>query len=539
MADADARHALGSNNEYMIENHRYIAAVREFSHIYARRCYGENGSHTSPDCQIFTRTSIPYTSSMNASCPFDVATCVYPDNNLQLDTGLMDTKTLLGINTDKHNLPFRKITTCGPLKPDHRTTKINETDGDGFPGYHEYWNWGTMIGIGYDYIAEALSFDSLPFAGYSMITPRYYQTSPILEYPNQSSFIPIREFNISNGDVHLLFLEPHSTDFAAPCDDPWFSAHDAYTSPTNATSYFSDNLLNPMGCVEQFGFCNPNSDNDACTALGGILPAAASAKFDLNLTSMQSAIVDIIVDAIYANNVDITQPVALLAEDSQIEGQQMPLPNNQWVLELQDMHNRALTQLQRLVVNYARGPGSPGAQRFIQKPVGEAKELCKMVRARTSGQFSNVNTYGLSITLALGMLIILINMFLVNLVTLFEKWRKVSPLRRETWIADGLLHLHAANIDTADAGPWNKNDESVPVTERLESVFRVSPRDSASLDPPETLTIDTSSQHDDLKNDEPVIEAHDIQSSGNISPASPVSPVAIPEHPCRTELGRV
>lgn len=102
---------------------------------------------------------------------------------------------------------------------------------------------------------------------------------------------------------------------------------------------------------------------------------------------MQSAVVDLIVNAIYASNVGIEQPVILLAQDFSIDGNQMPLPSNQWILEFQDMHNRALTALQRLIVDYARGPGSPAAQKFMTVPSASARALCGLIRAKTNQRF--------------------------------------------------------------------------------------------------------------------------------------------------------
>jgi hypothetical protein len=102
---------------------------------------------------------------------------------------------------------------------------------------------------------------------------------------------------------------------------------------------------------------------------------------------MQIAVVELIANAIYATNSDISQPISLLADDTNLDGDQNTLPTNQWALELQDMHNRALTGLQRLVVDFARGPESPTAQQFMEVPSTEARTLCSRVRARTSGKF--------------------------------------------------------------------------------------------------------------------------------------------------------
>jgi hypothetical protein len=72
-----------------------------------------------------------------------------------------------------------------------------------------------------------------------------------LDYPDQSSFIPRKEFNTSAGDIFMMFLSAHETTFSSPCDDPWFSAHRSRVTNYNRTIYRSDYLMNPVGCVEQ------------------------------------------------------------------------------------------------------------------------------------------------------------------------------------------------------------------------------------------------------------------------------------------------
>lgn len=161
---------LAADNEFMVENQRWMGGVTEFSRIYARTCYNNSATADSPTCQAFTQTSIPYSSRTNASCPFDTITCSSPNGNLQMDTGELDTNKVLGINTGKDNVMFRKVTTCAHLKPDLYTRTINETGPNGESGYHVYWDWGTLTwNDGYDYIAEARNYTGQPWAGYTMM----------------------------------------------------------------------------------------------------------------------------------------------------------------------------------------------------------------------------------------------------------------------------------------------------------------------------------------------------------------------------------
>jgi len=70
---------------------------------------------------------------------------------------------------------------------------------------------------------------------------------------DQTQFFPRAEFNVSDGDLKILFLQSNAMTSPEPIDDPWFSAHRSYKDPQqkNRTLYRADNLAVPMGCVEQ------------------------------------------------------------------------------------------------------------------------------------------------------------------------------------------------------------------------------------------------------------------------------------------------
>ena len=105
-------------SEYMMENNRYLRSLAEFSKQYGRTCYNKSMDMEAESCKAFTKPSIPYSTNLDAACPFDKTVCTYPDTgNFKLDTGLIDTNKLLGINTRKDNLEFRKATVCALIKP--------------------------------------------------------------------------------------------------------------------------------------------------------------------------------------------------------------------------------------------------------------------------------------------------------------------------------------------------------------------------------------------------------------------------------------
>jgi hypothetical protein len=483
--------AFKDQAEYMIENNKYIRNLAEFSKQYERACYYKPPGLEAETCKAFTTPSIPYLTSLNASCPFDKSVCTFPGpDNLEMDTLLIDTNKVLGINTNKHNLDFRKSTVCAPIKPDIFTTttsydRVGRISRQNTSSPHQFtqWKFGNYTNpdpTSEDFIFQVDKYQAEITRYYTIDTPTHFHMDPDVDVIDQSAFFPIAEFNVTDGDLKILFLQSNGIITKAACDDPWFSAHQAFIDPiqNNRTMYKADHLAVPMGCVEKYQFCNPHQ-NGACTLLTSILPAIGSAKRTLNLSPLQSATVDLFFNAIYMLNTDIFVPSYhtpnLLAEQSAMKPYQMPLPSNQWVLELQDMHNTVLAMLQRDVVDYARGPGSKESQQFIETPqLGPKKQLCSMIRARADGRFANISTYGLAITLALGTLIILTNLFIVSIISYIDSHRNVHSAKIQAWLADGLHQQQRRLFEAHREGIWEGDAVSVPVTVHGDMIARSS-----------------------------------------------------------------
>lgn len=190
-------------------------------------------------------------------------------------------------------------------------------------------------------------------------------------------------------------------------------------------------------------------------------------------------------NAVYALNINIGDRFAerpiLLVGETVGGGIQLPFPTDQWVLEMENAHNIALAMLQRAIIDFAQGPGSPAAQQFIAEPNNtETKALCSMIRARANGRFryvpsihftmlqqltpfSNVSTYGLALILTLGTLVIAINASLVYVVIRVRKWRKLDHWKTDMWFADELLQLQTA-VFALEPGVWKNGQHDVPVT---------------------------------------------------------------------------
>jgi len=85
--------------------------------------------------------------------------------------------------------------------------------------------------------------------------------------------------------------------------------------------------------------------------------------------------------------------------------------------------------------------------------------------------YSNVNTYGLVIILTLGVLIILINTWIVEIMTLARRLLNTDSWKNDIWYADGIFQIHRSNCDIGEA-KWKGEKAVVPVTDESWAVER-------------------------------------------------------------------
>ena len=96
---------------------------------YERACY--DNAENSLQCSQFIKKQLPWTSNLNASCPFSPEMCLLGSNTAyRMDTGMIDSHDGLGINGPKKDrVQYRKVTTCSPIQTKGYTTVVNDTQG--------------------------------------------------------------------------------------------------------------------------------------------------------------------------------------------------------------------------------------------------------------------------------------------------------------------------------------------------------------------------------------------------------------------------
>lgn len=165
---------------------------------------------------------------------------------------------------------------------------------------------------------------------------------------------------------------------------------------------------------------------------------------------------------------------------------QLPLPSNQWQIEVQAWHATVMTLLQQEILQWMIGPSNPILQQSVIHPTSPAEmTLCTRQRVRLgqagggSGGFANVSTFTLFLVVGLSTLIITTNLALDGLVSrgccCFSSSRRATRTigrpKQRAWIRDDVLHLQrlayvGQSHDGKESGHvWVGADKDVPRVE--------------------------------------------------------------------------
>jgi len=104
----------------------YNKNMAGLSNQYVQNCLTQEQSL--PECNVFRKSQLEWT-IQNTTCPFSGGLCLGPTNaSLNFDTGLIDSRDDLGINSrDANRIQYRKLTTCIPISTDDFVKVYNIT----------------------------------------------------------------------------------------------------------------------------------------------------------------------------------------------------------------------------------------------------------------------------------------------------------------------------------------------------------------------------------------------------------------------------
>lgn len=231
-----------------------------------------------------------------------------------------------------------------------------------------------------------------------------------------SNFVPIPQLRRADGDVSVVFLSGNGVLFEDAMADDWYRATDAKSvlnigpsdNASDVQSYIPAEAASPMGCVEQWQWCNAANPKDSdCGPLASLFDAFYGAAPVFNVTSdtlhkyrpssPDATATRLLWPALMQTNNPSTLALVLyqlgaksLSSQAQMfSGLQLTLPTNQWQLDVTRWWHIILASVQTLFVNTAVGPTDPKLQQelTIHPANDEERKLCNsQVRAPTHRQ---------------------------------------------------------------------------------------------------------------------------------------------------------
>ncbi|KAI9642009.1 hypothetical protein NHQ30_009880 [Ciborinia camelliae] len=367
---------------------------------YAQQCYS-NRSSQMLDCDKFVAKTLPTAiSDMYAACPFKEGVCRSNDTNILLDTGYVDSNDDLGLNTPKDQRSlWRYVLHCAPLVTEGRTSQ--------FDGLNESWvrynygslRQGTATNVTLrNFTYQAGNWDT-PYVSGNTLAGVNYKLSPVgsRSYqgridPSSSAFYPDSTIFRSDGDVTVVFLSGNGVAFSQRLDDDWYRATvpglniSSAGSPDARTTYKPEEAASPLGCVEQWQWCNSAFERETgCGPLASMQDALYGALSLFNLTSkdldterpssksasgtrllwpsmMQGQLSSLWVMLGYLGAKSLDSQSLLY------DGIQYSLPQNQWQIDVTNWWNTTLAAVQGSYVDTAMGTTDPAEKSSRQKP---------------------------------------------------------------------------------------------------------------------------------------------------------------------------
>ena len=101
--------------------------VESFAHV--TQCGHGSTERLAESCGAFVKSSLPFTSDKNASCPFSEEMCKSSTRNLLLDSGDIDSLSHLGLNTGPRFI-MRHQSHCAPLNTQNLTEMTESQTGE-------------------------------------------------------------------------------------------------------------------------------------------------------------------------------------------------------------------------------------------------------------------------------------------------------------------------------------------------------------------------------------------------------------------------
>lgn len=212
-----------------------------------------------------------------------------------------------------------------------------------------------------------------------------------------SSFTPNHNISRPDADVYIIFLSGNGVRFRKLNEDPWYRGfvpdgfqHLSSDAQRHAVVYRPDEAASPMGCIQQYQYCNADLQ---CGELASFADATAKSAPFFNITleeiwgnanvsgpaaSRFAHFQNIIYTAYDLRSLlETLGIVSLKSRQSFVQGGFVYLPSNQWQIDVTHWWATLLASSQAAFINVAHGPTDPSILPYTSPPQNSyMKEMC-------------------------------------------------------------------------------------------------------------------------------------------------------------------
>ncbi|KAJ2991353.1 hypothetical protein NUW58_g2542 [Xylaria curta] len=451
----------------------YLAEHIDSAANYAHQCYSSGGGGLL-DCSRFVKQQIIGDIDRNAVCPFRDDLCRRRHSNLRIDSGLLSSHDHFGLNSPPdERILWRNVYHCAPIVTTGYTSQSNTSFGEATL-YH-YGNHTGPDGI-QDYIYAAKSLDaqySLPLSNSSISDYVNFDLQASFaivqngKVRHDSAFYPIDPIFREDADLDMHLLSGNGVLFIDPSDDEWYRVA-AEPVPEVVTTAGQSSAIpvylplepsSPLGCIDQYQFCNSVSTNQTCGPLTSLRDAIAGVAdlFDTNYVDFAASNSTTRAGALFTY---LAQNIAAAA----ISGVYL-LEADQWQLDVARWWDITMAARQASFLSSAYGPNDPDI--FSQRAnytTPELKKVCDSQKMRTTA-YASFSLFGLIFIFSIGGTLVVTSYVLEPVSTyLYEKkgYKKYEHLE---WTSNGTLQLQRLAHEEAGFGTWSNCTGTVPSAE--------------------------------------------------------------------------
>ncbi|KAI0543447.1 hypothetical protein F4679DRAFT_577625 [Xylaria curta] len=365
----------------------YVAEVFSNAANYAQQCYSSNNNTL--ECNRFMKPRLNRIVDLEEGCPFSNIICRNKSRNILLDTGYVDSHEFFGLNAPRdQRVLWKNVLHCAPLATAEFTEVIP-------PDNATLYYYGSHDPIPYLYKADSV----------------------------ESQYERI----LADHNIHVILLSGNGVLFPEPTADEWYRVA---TTPSNIR-YLPSEPASALGCADQHQFCNGAlKGTTGCGPLASLRDAIREAVsfFNTSYPELANGITSGSAEAselarfvymasrFFGLDKTITGIVthlgssAILSQRTLIQGDQGPLPSNQWQLDVNHLWDITLAVMQASFIDTAYGQmDSSILQSWISFTSPALNEPCNsqacIIRSTAYGSFS---LFGLVV----GLLIVLVSYLL-------------------------------------------------------------------------------------------------------------------------------